>query len=97
MRIIDCSSDVCSSDLEALGVEIYPGFAASSVLHAEDGRVQGVRIGDMGVAKDGSHKPGFTKGIDLGARKIGRASCGEEGCQTVEISVLAVSINIIYQ
>ena len=53
---------------EALGVEIYPGFAASSVLHAEDGRVQGVRIGDMGVAKDGSHKPGYTKGIDIRAR-----------------------------
>ena len=45
---------------EALGVEIYPGFAASEVLHDEDGRVAGVRIGDMGVAKDGTHKPGYT-------------------------------------
>jgi len=35
---------------EALGVEIYPGFAAASVLHGDDGRVAGVRIGDMGVA-----------------------------------------------
>ena len=53
---------------EALGVEIYPGFAAASVLHDDDGRVAGVRIGDMGVAKDGAHKPGFTAGIDIRAK-----------------------------
>jgi electron-transferring-flavoprotein dehydrogenase len=53
---------------EALGVEIYPGFAAASVLHDDDGRVAGVRIGDMGVAKDGSHKPGYTAGIDIRAK-----------------------------
>jgi electron-transferring-flavoprotein dehydrogenase len=53
---------------EALGVEIYPGFAAASVLHDPDGRVAGVRIGDMGVARDGSHKPGFTAGIDIRAK-----------------------------
>ena len=52
---------------EALGVEIYPGFAAAEPL-IEDGRVVGVRIGDMGVAKDGSHKPGYTQGIDIRAR-----------------------------
>src|SRR5690606_36874718 len=38
------------------------------VLHDDDGRVAGVRIGDMGVAKDGSHKPGFTAGIDIRAK-----------------------------
>ena len=53
---------------EALGVEIYPGFAAAETLHDDDGRVAGVRIGDMGVAKDGSHKPGYTAGIDIRAR-----------------------------
>ncbi|HVI25753.1 MAG TPA: electron transfer flavoprotein-ubiquinone oxidoreductase [Xanthomonadaceae bacterium] len=53
---------------EALGVEIYPGFAAAAALHDEDGRVVGVRIGDMGVAKDGSHKPGYTAGIDIRAK-----------------------------
>ncbi len=37
---------------EALGVEIYPGFAAAETLHDADGKVVGVRIGDMGVAKD---------------------------------------------
>jgi electron-transferring-flavoprotein dehydrogenase len=53
---------------EALGVEIYPGFAAAATLHDDDGRVAGVRIGDMGVAKDGAHKPGFTAGIDIKAK-----------------------------
>ena len=52
---------------EALGVEIYPGFAASEAL-VEDGRVVGVRIGDMGVAKDGSQKPTYTQGIDIRAK-----------------------------
>ncbi len=53
---------------EALGVEIYPGFAAAETLHADDGTVIGVRIGDMGIAKDGSHKPGYTAGIDIHAK-----------------------------
>jgi electron-transferring-flavoprotein dehydrogenase len=53
---------------EALGVEIYPGFAAAETLHDESGKVIGVRIGDMGVAKDGSHKPGYTPGIDIHAK-----------------------------
>ena len=53
---------------EALGVEIYPGFAAAETLHDEGGKVIGVRIGDMGVAKDGSHKPGYTQGIDIRAK-----------------------------
>ncbi len=53
---------------EALGVEIYPGFAAAETLHDADGQVIGVRIGDMGVAKDGSHKPGFAAGIDIRAK-----------------------------
>ena len=53
---------------EALGVEIYPGFAAAETLHDSDGAVIGVRIGDMGVAKDGSHKPGYTQGVDIRAK-----------------------------
>jgi len=48
---------------EAMGVEIYPGFAAAEVLYAEDGRVRGVATGDMGIGKDGeptaNHQPGF--------------------------------------
>jgi electron-transferring-flavoprotein dehydrogenase len=53
---------------EALGVEIYPGFAAADMLFDESGAVTGVSIGDMGVAKDGSHKPGYAQGIDIKAR-----------------------------
>jgi electron-transferring-flavoprotein dehydrogenase len=53
---------------EALGVEIYAGFAAAETLFDDAGAVCGVRIGDMGVAKDGSHKPGYTQGIDIKAK-----------------------------
>src|SRR5262245_4167809 len=51
--------DVCrwlGPRAEALGVEIYPGFAAVEVLYGDDGEVRGVATGDMGVARDGSHK-----------------------------------------
>ncbi len=61
---------------EALGVEVFPGFAAAQAL-VEDGRVAGVRIGDMGVARDGSHKPTYTQGIDIRARVTVLA----EGCR----------------
>jgi electron-transferring-flavoprotein dehydrogenase len=50
---------------EALGVEIYPGFAAAEPFFNADGSVGGVRIGDMGVARDGTHKAGYTQGIDI--------------------------------
>jgi len=53
---------------EALGVEIYPGFAASEILFDDAGPVAGVRIGDMGVAKDGTHKAAYTQGIDIKAK-----------------------------
>src|SRR5438445_655152 len=50
---------------EALGVEIYPGFAAAEVLYHGDGSVAGVATGDMGVGRDGQHKPGYTPGVEL--------------------------------
>lgn len=50
---------------EALGVEIFPGFAAAEVLFNEDGSVKGVATGDMGVARDGSHKPDYQPGMEL--------------------------------
>jgi electron-transferring-flavoprotein dehydrogenase len=49
---------------EALGVEIYPGFPAHDLL-IEDGVVKGVITGDLGVAKDGHHKPDYTPGMEL--------------------------------
>ena len=52
---------------EGLGVEIYPGFAAAEVLY-EDGRVVGVATGDMGVSRNGEHKPTYTPGMELRAK-----------------------------
>jgi len=51
---------------EALGVEIYPGFAAAEVL-VEDGRVVGVATGDMGIEKSGEHGPNYQPGMELRA------------------------------
>ena len=53
---------------EALGVEIYPGFAAAEVLYDERGAVAGVATGDVGIAKDGSHKPDYQPGMELRAK-----------------------------
>jgi electron-transferring-flavoprotein dehydrogenase len=53
---------------EGLGVEIFPGFPAADVSYGEDGRVVGVITQDMGVAKDGSHKPDYTPGIAIHAK-----------------------------
>jgi electron-transferring-flavoprotein dehydrogenase len=50
---------------EALGVEIYPGFAAAEVLYGENGAVAGVATGDMGIGKDGKPKSSFTRGMEL--------------------------------
>ncbi|WP_342360499.1 electron transfer flavoprotein-ubiquinone oxidoreductase [Terrarubrum flagellatum] len=54
-----------AAQAEALGVEIYPGFAAAEILTDEKGVVTGVATGDMGVARDGHHKDGFTRGMEL--------------------------------
>jgi electron-transferring-flavoprotein dehydrogenase len=51
---------------EALGVEIYPGFAAAELL-IEDGRVVGIATGDMGVTKTGEHGPSYAPGMALRA------------------------------
>ncbi|WP_284178375.1 electron transfer flavoprotein-ubiquinone oxidoreductase [Rhabdaerophilum sp. SD176] len=50
---------------EALGVEIYPGFAAQEVLYNEAGAVTGIATGDMGIARSGEMKDGFTRGMAL--------------------------------
>ena len=54
-----------ASQAEALGVEIYPGFAASELLYREDGSVRGVVAGVMGIAKDGTHKADYQPGMEL--------------------------------
>ena len=53
---------------EALGVEVFPGFAASEVLYDDQGSVVGVATGDMGVARDGTPKPSFQRGMALLAK-----------------------------
>ncbi|WP_374546257.1 NAD(P)/FAD-dependent oxidoreductase, partial [Rhodoblastus sp.] len=50
---------------EELGVEIYPGFAATEVLYGDKGEVLGIATGDMGVGRDGSPKDSFTRGMEL--------------------------------
>ncbi len=53
---------------EALGVEIFPGFAAAELLFSEDGSVKGVATGDMGVARDGTRKGDYQPGVELHGR-----------------------------
>ncbi|HPA89408.1 MAG TPA: electron transfer flavoprotein-ubiquinone oxidoreductase [Quisquiliibacterium sp.] len=53
---------------EALGVEIYPGFAGSEVLFNEDGSVKGVATGNMGVGRDGEPTENFQPGMELHAK-----------------------------
>ncbi|WP_029354250.1 electron transfer flavoprotein-ubiquinone oxidoreductase [Bosea sp. 117] len=50
---------------EALGVEIYPGFAASEVLFDDDGNVVGIATGDMGIGRDGEITDRYTRGMEL--------------------------------
>ncbi|MDB5699581.1 MAG: electron transfer flavoprotein-ubiquinone oxidoreductase, partial [Alphaproteobacteria bacterium] len=54
-----------AGEAEALGVEIFPGFAAAEILYHDDGSVKGVATGDMGVARDGTHKPDYQPGMEL--------------------------------
>ncbi|HEY5634073.1 MAG TPA: electron transfer flavoprotein-ubiquinone oxidoreductase [Burkholderiaceae bacterium] len=53
---------------EALGVEIYPGFAASEVLYHDNGAVKGVATGNMGVGRDGEPTANFQPGMELHAK-----------------------------
>jgi electron-transferring-flavoprotein dehydrogenase len=62
--------DVCrwlASKAEALGVEIYPGFAAVEALF-ENGAVAGIATGDMGISRNGRRKDQFTRGMELRAK-----------------------------
>jgi electron-transferring-flavoprotein dehydrogenase len=53
---------------EAMGVEVYPGFAAQEVLFNDAGAVVGVQVGDLGIAANGEHKPDFAPGMELRAK-----------------------------
>ncbi|WP_439135866.1 electron transfer flavoprotein-ubiquinone oxidoreductase [Pseudomaricurvus sp.] len=62
---------------EALGVEIYPCFAASEVLYNEDGSVKGIATGDMGVGMNGEQKDSYMPGMEL----HGKYTLFGEGCR----------------
>jgi electron-transferring-flavoprotein dehydrogenase len=60
--------EVCrwlATKAEALGVDIYPGFAAAEVLYGENEEVVGIATGDMGIGRDGKPKANFTRGMEL--------------------------------
>src|SRR5881628_3446318 len=54
-----------AAQAEELGVEIFPGFPAAEILFNDDGSVKGVATGDMGIARDGSHRPDYQPGMEL--------------------------------
>ncbi|MYM62448.1 NAD(P)-binding protein [Pseudomaricurvus sp. HS19] len=62
---------------EALGVEIYPCFAAAEILYHEDGSVKGIATGDMGVGHNGEHKDSYMPGMEL----HGKYTLFAEGCR----------------
>jgi electron-transferring-flavoprotein dehydrogenase len=62
---------------EALGVEIFPGFAAAEVLYDDQGAVRGVATGNMGVGKDGEPGDGFQLGMEL----VGKYTVFAEGAR----------------
>ena len=57
-----------ATQAEAMGVEVYAGFPAAEILCDDKGAVRGVATGDMGVAKDGSHKAEYQPGMELHAK-----------------------------
>lgn len=62
---------------EALGVEIYPGFAATEMLYDEQGAVKGIATGDMGIGRNGKPKDSFTRGMEL----LGKYTLFAEGAR----------------
>ena len=62
---------------EALGVEIYPGFAGAEILYREDGSVRGVATGDMGVGRDDQPTSAYQRGMEL----LGKYTLFGEGCR----------------
>ncbi|WP_372740865.1 electron transfer flavoprotein-ubiquinone oxidoreductase [Neptunomonas sp.] len=62
---------------EAMGIEIFPGFAAAEILYNEDGSVKGIATGDMGIGVDGQPKSGYMLGMELHAKY----TVFSEGCR----------------
>ncbi|MBF0306812.1 MAG: electron transfer flavoprotein-ubiquinone oxidoreductase [Alphaproteobacteria bacterium] len=66
-----------ATQAEALGVEIFPGFAAAEVLYDDNGAVRGVATGDMGIGRDGQPTSAHQPGVEL----VGRQTIFAEGCR----------------
>jgi electron-transferring-flavoprotein dehydrogenase len=66
-----------ATQAEALGVEIFPGFAAAEVLYDDNGAVKGIATGDMGIGVHGEHKDTYTQGMELHAKY----TLFSEGCR----------------
>lgn len=62
---------------EALGVEIFPGFAAAEVLYTDDGRVRGIATGEMGVDRQGERTDNYEPGVEL----LAQQTLFAEGCR----------------
>jgi electron-transferring-flavoprotein dehydrogenase len=71
---------------EALGVDLFPGFAAAQILYDDAGAVKGVATGDMGVARDGTHTDHYQPGMELHARYtvFAEGSRGQLGRQLID-------------
>lgn len=73
-------ANVCrwlAQEAENMGVEIFPGFAASDVVYGENGEVKGIVAGVMGIAEDGTHKPDYEPGMEL----LGKYTLFAEGAR----------------
>ncbi|MBL0077344.1 MAG: electron transfer flavoprotein-ubiquinone oxidoreductase [Rhodocyclaceae bacterium] len=66
-----------ATQAEALGVEIYPGFAGAEILYDDKGAVRGVATGDMGVGRDGQPTDAFAPGMEL----VAKYTLFAEGCR----------------
>ena len=75
---------------QALGVEIYPGFAAAEILYDDNGAVKGVATGDMGIGKNGERTAAYQPGIELHAQQTVFA----EGCRGSLTKILFEKFNL---
>ena len=66
-----------ATQAEDLGVEIFPGFAASKIIYDDDDKVIGVQTGDMGIDKAGNNKDSFEPGLIINAK----VTVFSEGCR----------------
>src|ERR1700689_5849196 len=62
---------------EGAGIDVFPGFAAAAAVYGADGAVTGVRVGDMGLEKDGSQGPNYTPGVEI----LAGTTVLAEGCR----------------